>query len=164
MGPRIYFPIYYRGLNWNYVSQLINRYYPTRHLLRSRTFSLRSIYRGSICYFWGICTLIPIIHRSQPSRTMGQNTFYNYIYWSKRNILPTTFFRIKRDTSAVLRLPRCHDKMECYLINRVYTIICCASIIYLYIMRSTHKSAQHGLCKTPADFVRMTRPSSVRLP
>lgn len=119
VSPRLYFLIYSRGFNWNCLSQLFPRYCSSRHILRCRTFPLCFINRSCICYYRGICSLIPTILRLYSQRYMSQNPLRNYICRRQYNLLPTTLSRAIWHASTILRLPRCIHNMKYYLINRL---------------------------------------------
>ena len=91
VSPRLYFLIYSRGFNWNCLSQLFPRYCSSRHILRCRTFPLCFINRSCICYYRGICSLIPTILRLYSQRYMSQNPLRNYICGVNITFFPQHF-------------------------------------------------------------------------
>lgn len=66
MSPGFYLLIYSRRPNRNCIGQLFSRYRSSRHILRCRTFPLCFINRSCVCYYRGICSLIPTILRLYP--------------------------------------------------------------------------------------------------
>lgn len=102
--------------NRNYLSKLINWYYPSWYLLRSSPLSLCSIYGCSICYHSRIYSLIPFIYRINNKPQMIKNTIYSNIHRSKLNILPSTLLRISWNTTSIFWLSRRLYLMKYFII------------------------------------------------
>lgn len=120
MGTRFHLLIHRRGPHWNCPSQLLTRYRPPRHLLRSRPLPLCIINRSSFRYYKRIHPLIPPIHRVYPPPNMNKNSIHNHILRSKPHLLPTTLPRTIWNTSTILRLPRRIHHLKSSIINWIF--------------------------------------------
>ena len=119
MSPGLHLPFYSRRLDQNCSSQFFPWYCSLRHILCSRTFPLRIIKRGCICYYRRICALISIILRLYPQHHMSQNPLCNHICRCEYNFFPTTFLRTIWYTMMILWLPRCIHNMKHHFIHRL---------------------------------------------
>lgn len=135
---RFYFPFYSRGSDRNCPGQFFPRYCTPRHVLCSSPLPLRFINGGGLCYHRRLRTLISPIHRVHSRPNVSQNPLYNYICWGKPDVLPSTLLRPIRDTTTILRLPRCIHSMKYNLFNRVIYLTNCSNANNFYNLR--------GLC------------------
>merc|ERR1712076_233793 len=97
------------------VSKLWIRYFFTRYLLRSSSFSLRFI-NGSC--FWNVCWILLLDwknFRFTIPRNIRPNSFLVIFCRGKHHILPNAFFRYLRDATSYPRLSRCFCWLECCL-------------------------------------------------
>lgn len=106
MSFRVCFFVYCRGLNRNCFSKLIFRCSFTRHILRSCSFSLCFKNRGSICPYRGICKLVSVVKGSLNKSLLVKNSVLFNVCRGKSNFFSNAFFRVSRDTTTLLRLPR----------------------------------------------------------
>lgn len=117
MGPRLHLPVHRWRTNRHCPSQLLTRYRPARHLLRSSTLPLRPINRSCICHSSWLHSLIPPIHRVYSSLNMGQNSLWRNVRRRKSNLLPSTLPRPSRHATTIFRLPRCLHNVKHYFFN-----------------------------------------------
>lgn len=136
MSIRLYFPIYSGGTNWNCSSKLIIRYCSPRYLLCSSPFSLCSLYRRSLRYYRGICTLIPTILRIHSQRHMSKSSLYYYIRRSKYDLFSPTLPWSFGHTTTILRLSRCLYIMKYCILYRILHFINRCNTDSLYNLRS----------------------------
>lgn len=133
---RLYFPVYCWRPNWYCTSQLIPRYYPTRHILCSCPLPLRSIYGGRICHYSRVRSLIPTSLRLHTPQHMIKNPLWSYVCWGKHNILPTTLPRAGRHATAILGLPGCLHPMKHGVFSRLSNFSHRRNYVPIYPMRS----------------------------
>jgi len=135
MKIRICIFIYSRRINRCNFIQFFYWYYITWYLLCSSSLSLCFIYRGCICYFRGIYSLISFIYRIIFKSIYIKNSIFYYIYWCKFNLFPSTFLRFSWNTSSLFRLSRLLYFMKCYLIIRILYFIISNHIYINYYLR-----------------------------
>jgi len=135
VGPRLYFPLHSRGLNRNCPSQLLPRYRPARHLLRSSPFPLCPIYGCRLCYHGRLCSLIPPVLWVHPSQHMNQDSLRNYVCWSKPDLLPPTLPGSCRHATTLLRLPGCLHPLKHCLLSRIANLPYCRGLVPLHPLR-----------------------------
>lgn len=127
MSFRLYFLIYSWWFNRNCSIQLIPWHRASRYILCSSPFPLCSINGSSVCYHSRIRSLIPIIFRLHPRWHMSKSPLRHHIRRSKHNILPSTFPRPFRNTTTLLRLPRClHHMKHCLFYRIIYFTNSCS--------------------------------------
>lgn len=138
MISRICISFHYRRTNWSSISQFIYRYCTTRHLLRSSTFPLRIINRGSFCHYSRFHSMISLIYKINTKSQMIKNSIHHYIFRGKFNILPPTLSWISRDTSTIFRLPRFLHCLKCFIINWLNNFIRKNPHIHFHHMRKNN--------------------------
>jgi hypothetical protein len=95
------------------------------------------------------------IYNFMKIRPVEKDLFHCYICRGKPNILPTTLPRISRNTSTILRLPRCIYHMKYYLINRINYFICKSNNIPIHHMRKNHIKSANSIPYTHKQLSRM---------
>lgn len=132
MSTGIYLFIHSRRPNRNRISQFISRHCFTRHLLRSSPFPLCLVNRSCIRHYCSFCSLIPTIYRIYSKLHMSKNPLRHYVCRSKHNIFPPTFSRFIRNTTTLLRLPRCLYNVKHSILYGVihFTNSCSTNSIY----------------------------------
>lgn len=153
MSPRVHFLIHSRRSNWNCSIQLITWYCPSWHILCCSPFPLCIIYRSSIRYHSWLCSLIPTIFRIYLRRHMSKSSLRYYIRRRQPNIFPSTFLRFIRNTSPLLRLPRCLYYMKYSLIYRLIHLTHSCSCNNLHNLRSLRIKT-----RSPVSFLLFNKP------
>lgn len=148
--------IYIRRSNWNCTCQLFNRCYPSRHILRSSTFSLCIINGSCLRHLCRILSLISTFYRLQTSSTIKKDTLLYNVYRSKPNIFPTTFPRFSRNATTILRLSRRLHTMKNSFLYRIYNLTNSNVIFSLSNLRSLRLSTRKNYSKIFNSFPRMT--------
>lgn len=140
MSTRIYFLIYSRWSNWNLLIKFIARHHTPRYLLCCSTLPLCSKNRSRIRR---ICSHVPLIPTNvwcNAASTMNQGPILYNVHWCKCNLLPSALSRTKGHATTILRLPRCIYKMKCSIICWCNNVICGATNIHFYCMRSLSRT------------------------
>lgn len=136
MGPGLYFPVHSWGLNRYCLSQLITRHYATRHLLCSSPLPLRPFNRSRLCHHGRLCTLIPPSYRLYPPQHLIKNPLWRNVCRRKLNLLPPTLPGSCRNTTTVLRLPRCLHTVKHRFLPRIPDFPNCCHYVPVHHLRS----------------------------
>jgi len=133
---RVCISIYSWGINRGNSSQFFNWHCATRHILRCSPLSLRPFYRSCVCSNGWSHPLTPTIVQYLHETKNTKDPILQNVYWSKHNILSSTFPWIEWDTSTILRLPRYLHLLKRNLIIRIPNLIPISSIIRMDHLRS----------------------------
>ena len=100
--------------------------------------------------------MIPIIHWTYYKSKVIKGPVCCYIRRGKPDILPTTLLRISRNTSKILRLPRCLHHMKHHIINRINNLIRKSNNIPVHYTRKNYIKSANPIPYTYKKLGRMT--------
>jgi len=135
----LHLPIHSWRPNRNCSSQLITRYCPSRHVLRSRPLPLRPVYGSCLCHCRSLRALVPPLYRLHPSSDLNKNPLWGNVCRCKLNLLPSTLPRTSRHASTILRLSRRLYPVKYHLLNWLPNLTSCSNHVFIHYLRSIHR-------------------------
>lgn len=90
--------------------------------------------------------MIPSFYGVGFKSTLTKGTVWGYVFRCEFNLFPTAFFRSRRNTSSVFRLPRCLCLLKCSFFSRVDNFFGWDSFIGCDCLREYNQSTGGVVC------------------